>query len=134
MRAKLTRVPLREGLRAAEAAVSLLRARWLLRFAAVEEMQAWATRRGNRSRDREEVLLAFGRASRRLRGTCLARALALQSLLSRYGHASELRIGVGRTGKGFEAHAWLVCDDETLEGGGQEAEQFEVLARWQTSY
>ena len=128
----LIRHPPRDVLLAAEAAAALVQARWRLRVAPVGDLQAWATKHGRRSRDRDEVLIAFRRASRRLGGTCLMRALALQCLLSRYGHSSELRIGVGRTGKGFEAHAWLVCGDEILEGGGQEAEEFSVLASWQS--
>lgn len=128
----LIRLQPRDLLLAIEAALTLAEARLRVRISALEDLRGWATKQGSRSRQRSEVLLAFRRASARQGGTCLARALALQCLLSRYGHASELRIGVGRTGKGFEAHAWLICNEETLEGAGQEADEFTVLASWQS--
>lgn len=39
--------------------------------------------------------------------SCLVRSLALLALLRRRGIAAELRIGVGRTTPGLEAHAWV---------------------------
>jgi len=39
--------------------------------------------------------------------TCLERSLALWWLLARRGVASQLRIGVRKTGEKFEAHAWV---------------------------
>ena len=39
--------------------------------------------------------------------TCLERSLALWWLLERRGIASQLRIGVRKTGDKFEAHAWV---------------------------
>lgn len=64
------------------------------------------------------------------KATCLTQALALQSLLSRSGHRSTLKIGVAREGEtGFEAHAWVVCDDHIVIGGS-EAARFTVLTSW----
>lgn len=54
------------------------------------------------------VVWAINSASRLLGTTCLPRALAAQSLLSRRGVQSELRIGVARRpGAALEAHAWI---------------------------
>ena len=39
--------------------------------------------------------------------TCLERSLALWWLLARRGVASQLRIGVRKSGQRFEAHAWV---------------------------
>ena len=61
--------------------------------------------------------------------TCLCRALALQHLLSRYGHDSELRIGVKQSGDALVAHAWLVHDGHVL-AGGPETGKFGLLAAW----
>ena len=54
---------------------------------------------------------AIQAVSRRLAGThCLARSMALNAMLRRGGHASEIRFGVDREGDGaFAAHAWVTC-------------------------
>jgi len=46
--------------------------------------------------------------------TCLEKSLALWWLLGRRGIASNLRIGTRKTGKKFEAHAWVECDGRAL--------------------
>ena len=50
--------------------------------------------------------------------SCLTQAQACQLLLARRGMASRLCLGVreGRSG-GFEAHAWLICEDRLVLGG-----------------
>lgn len=67
----------------------------------------------------ERIVWAVEVAARRVpRATCLVRALAAQALLARYGHASELRLGVARgAGRAFEAHAWLEGNGQILIGG-----------------
>lgn len=132
MRDKVSRFTFQEIHLAFRATLVLLEARYRLKHSSVEEMRRWATMNGKRSCPREHLLRAFGRVSGRLKATCLVRALALQCFLSRHGYTSELRIGVGRSEKGFEAHAWLVDGEEVLEGGGQEAEEFTLLAAWPT--
>ena len=47
--------------------------------------------------------------------TCLCKALALQRLLARNGHHSELRIGVDKVDGQFTAHAWLVHNGASAE-------------------
>lgn len=49
--------------------------------------------------------------------SCLTQALALQWLLGRAGHGSELHIGVRRDAAGqFEAHAWVSCNSRIVLG------------------
>ena len=60
---------------------------------------------------------------------CLASAFALQRLLSREGHASELHIGVARDGAGFAAHAWLTSAGRILVGE-EEREAYKPLVAW----
>lgn len=133
MRRTLNSLTVREVRLVVKAAVALLEARYRLRRTSVVQMRGWASllcsvERGMVSR--EPLLRAFRLAAGRLGGTCLVRALALQYFLSRHGHASELRIGVARSEKGFEAHAWLIDGDEILEGGGQALGEFTLLASW----
>jgi transglutaminase superfamily protein len=50
-------------------------------------------------------------------GNCLVRALAVEAMLARFGHPSELKIGVARTESGkFEAHAWVESEGRVLIG------------------
>lgn len=46
--------------------------------------------------------------------TCLERSLVLWWLLGRRNIASQLRIGVRKTGEKFEAHAWVECDGAAI--------------------
>src|SRR5262249_47598455 len=39
--------------------------------------------------------------------TCLTQALAVQALLARIGHESQVEIGVAKDAEKFEAHAWV---------------------------
>ena len=115
---------------AGRAAGAIVGAYAQLRWRSVDAMRNWATPHARHQGEQARLLLAFRRASDRLPGTCLVRALALQRLLADHGHASELRIGVARSGTGLMAHAWLVQGDRVLVGAGQEAETFTVLASW----
>ena len=132
MQDRVNQLTMRQVLLAAHAALVLLEARYRLHHTSIDQMRRWAIATGKRSGARADLLLAFRRATARLGGTCLVRALALQRFLSRHSHPSELRIGVGRTEKGFEAHAWLVDGEEILEGDGREAGEFTLLAAWPT--
>jgi hypothetical protein len=49
--------------------------------------------------------------------TCLTQALALHSLLAASGRKSRIEIGVSKDDGRFEAHAWVVCNDQILIGG-----------------
>lgn len=133
MRSGLGGLTLREIRLAGHAALVLLEARYRLRHTSVEQVRRWARAdepRRAKSHTRQELQLAFHRAAKRLQGTCLVKALALQRLLARSGHISELRIGVTTSGGSFEAHAWLIDGDEVLEDGGREIGEFTLLTSW----
>ena len=53
------------------------------------------------------------------RATCLVRAIAGQAFLARYGHETDLRIGVlkDETEKRVKAHAWLESQGLVVLGG-----------------
>jgi hypothetical protein len=55
-------------------------------------------------------------ASRRVAmASCLTQALALQCLLVRSGHSSEIHIGVRKDAEaGFQSHAWVECEGNLL--------------------
>lgn len=53
-------------------------------------------------------------AARFAGGTCLARSIVLVALLRRRGIPAELRIGVRKGDRGFEAHAWVVAAETIL--------------------
>ncbi len=95
-----------------------------------EAARGWAARQGRGTARAKALAWSVEAAAKRQRGaTCLIKALALQRLLSRNGHQSELRIGAGKPDGTFKAHAWLVCDGVTLIGGQEEAD-FKLLAAW----
>jgi hypothetical protein len=50
--------------------------------------------------------------------SCLKEALVLSWLMARRGMPATLRIGVGRQGGMFAAHAWLERDGRIILGGG----------------
>lgn len=59
--------------------------------------------------------------------TCLVQALAAQSLLALHGYNPLLTIGVAKNEcDQFEAHAWVVCQNEILIGG-REAGNYTAL-------
>ena len=51
------------------------------------------------------------------RGTCLAEALVVWSLLRRHGIDGDLQIGVRRCERGVEAHAWVAVQGQTVTEG-----------------
>lgn len=60
--------------------------------------------------------------------TCLTRALAARTLLARYGHPSDLRIGVAKSAKGtLEAHAWLEHRGRIVLGGLRDLSRYQPL-------
>lgn len=52
--------------------------------------------------------------------TCLVQALAAKMLLGLRGYASQIKVGVRRSGDTFGAHAWLVSDGKVVLGGDTE--------------
>jgi len=59
--------------------------------------------------------------------TCLTRALAAHTLAARYGHPTELRIGVATRAGNFEAHAWLEHRGKVLLGGLRDLSRYQPL-------
>jgi hypothetical protein len=55
---------------------------------------------------------------------CLSLSLALWWLLARQGIASDLRVGVRKEGKEFEAHAWVECGGVPLNEPELNHQQF----------
>lgn len=66
------------------------------------------------------ILQAFRTLERRLKFPCLTNAIAAQSLMHAYGHATHLRVGAMRISGSFTAHAWLESDHQVLVGGPEE--------------
>lgn len=62
-------------------------------------------------------------------GTCLARSIVLVTLLKRRGIPAELRIGVRKGERGFEAHAWVEAEGTILNDGPDVAERFTAFDR-----
>lgn len=58
---------------------------------------------------------------------CLAKALAAQVMLGRFGYPSQLKIGVTKTPSGdFEAHAWLESEGCVLIGESERSRYMEL--------
>jgi hypothetical protein len=74
------------------------------------ERLAWAVR-------------AMGRRTIR-RNRCIVEAVALTWLLRRAGHPATLRLGAGRVGGRFEAHAWVESRGRILIGGAFSPRRF----------
>ena len=75
-----------------------------------------------------QVVWAVKIVSRKIPGTkCLARALATQILLQRYGHNADLRIGVSKGMQGLEAHAWVESQGKVVIGGLKDLGRYTTL-------
>lgn len=114
----------------ARALATNIRARIALNVLSLERLKTWATRPGSGAVDIERVVWAGRAAARRTPfATCLSSALALQRLLARNGHASELQIGVAGQAGAFAAHAWLERDGRILIGE-EDRDRYTRLASW----
>ncbi|WP_417598673.1 lasso peptide biosynthesis B2 protein [Novosphingobium aquae] len=128
---RLRRYSLAELFLVLVSARALFEAYLRLRFTGTRRIRIWSTFLGSGRFSSHELLIAFNRVASRSSATCLVRALALQHMLARNGHESELRIGVARAGSKLQAHAWLIDKSgEVLVGGGEEADSFKVISYW----
>lgn len=127
-----------DRLLALEAVSTLAAVRIALHLVAIERLRAWAgrvtpgTRPPEKSVEKsvERIVWAVGAASRLLpRTSCLASAFALQRVLSKEGHGSDLHIGVAKQGEKFSAHAWLACEGRILVGEVEHG-RFTQLVAW----
>ncbi len=107
--------------------------RLTMRLVEIDKLQRWAARCGKGTRPVNRIVWSVRAARRRVPGaTCLVFSLALQRLLSRHGHASELHIGVTKRDGALAAHAWLVCRGQVLDGeGGDDA--YTRLIAWRAA-
>jgi hypothetical protein len=107
--------------------IAMRAAIWTLTFARVTRIANAMSRpirtdaaAGRPSPDR--IAWAVRIASKMVPGgeNCLVRALATGVMLKRYGHPSELKIGVMKPAGGrFEAHAWLESGGSVVIGDFQ---------------
>jgi Transglutaminase-like superfamily len=118
-----------------EAAVTLLLARFAVRFLPSARLFNWADRPAKRVYrfavdDVNWVAWAIEHSAT-LRGMddalCLPRALAAHAMLRRRGIASRLCLGVARTGDEIAAHAWIEVGERKIVGG-DDAGRFTQLA------
>ncbi|MBV6623415.1 MAG: lasso peptide biosynthesis B2 protein [Rivularia sp. (in: Bacteria)] len=65
-----------------------------------------------------KIVSAINLTTRNMPGgaKCLARALTVRTLMSRYGYAPELCIGVAKNEEKFEAHAWIEYQGQVIVG------------------
>lgn len=114
--------------------LALLAVRAALALLPLVRLRAWARRMGpSGGRSVDQIVWALSAASRRMPGaTCLISAFALQRLLSREGHASELHIGVAKRDGALAAHAWVVCEGRTLIGEYDD-EDYTHLIAWRVA-
>jgi len=107
-----------------------IHARLALHVLSIDRLRAWATEPGTATNDIDRLVWAGRAAARRTPfATCLSSALALQRLLARHGHDSELHIGVSSDGGGFAAHAWVERDGRVLIGE-EEQHRYTRLMSW----
>jgi hypothetical protein len=59
--------------------------------------------------------------------TCLPRALVAHTLCRRYGHESDLYVGVDRESETFVAHSWVESHGEVVVGDEVDLDSFETL-------
>ena len=117
----------------AQAFVTLAVCRARLRCQNFATVRAWAAHKGHGAAPINRLTWSIAAASKRMKGaTCLSKALALQHMLARNGHDSELRIGVDKPRGLFTAHAWLVRRERILVGGS-EIGNHTLLAAWTAS-
>ena len=130
--AAFARLTLRDWRLFAHASLTLAVCQTRLRWHNLETLRAWATREGQGSAPVNRLTWSVEAAAKRMNNaTCLCKALALQRLLARNGHYSELRIGVEKSHGQFTAHAWLVHNGRVLIGGA-EMESYRLRAAWPT--
>ena len=67
------------------------------------------------------------------RATCLAQAVALHRLLSRYGYRSNVQIGVRSDGGRFDAHAWVEHEAKSLLSNSGQVREYVRFFSWPPS-
>ena len=84
----------------------------MLKWMNFEQIRKFIARRsvakGQSGPNLDRLTAIIRNAGTRLPGTCLSRSLAGAMVLARFGHPSEVLIGVSMD-QDFQAHAWLEC-------------------------
>jgi Transglutaminase-like superfamily len=78
----------------------------------------------------KQIVAAVDRSSKYSPGNvkCLARALATEVLLTKYGYCPLLKIGVAKGEQGkLEAHAWVEEQEKIVIGDLQDLDKFKVF-------
>lgn len=89
----------------------------LLPFRVVHRFVLSRKRRATADVPRERITRAIASVARRVpRATCLTQVVAAALLCARHGHATELRLGVMKTGTTLTAHAWLESEGRAVFG------------------
>lgn len=89
----------------------------ILPFRVVHRYVLTRRRRAATDVPRERITRAVAAVSRRIpRATCLTQVVAAALLCTRHGHATELRLGVMKTGASLSAHAWLESEGRAVFG------------------
>lgn len=123
---KFWRMPITEKMLRGKTLLHIVAVRlalWVLPFRTVrnlaQRMAVRSRRPGSRKVGLDRLIYAVVTTSQYVPGaTCLTQALAAQILVSRYGYATRLNIGVAKVAPGpFEAHAWLEYDGVVILGG-----------------
>ena len=108
---------------------------WLLPFRTVQKFAFAAKKPKDSPFSVEQFVWAVRATSQYVpAATCLTQALAAQVLLSRAGHSPRVEIGVAKNEKNeFQAHAWLVLNNQVLIGG-TEVERYTPLTAWEEGH
>ena len=96
---------------------------WVLPFAKVRALVAWASRTHPTTRHKPVDPRAVGHAIRSAsravpRASCLVQALAAQGLLARLQQPATLHLGATRSGSSLTAHAWVESGGHIVVGDG----------------
>jgi hypothetical protein len=111
----------------------LIAIRMMFKLMTFEQIGKFISRRKvNRSSSQTPTLARLAEiienAGRRIPSTCLSRSLAGALVLARFGHPSDVLIGVS-TEKDFQAHAWLESHGTAITERDVAAVQWNQLTR-----
>jgi hypothetical protein len=108
---------------------------WVLPFRTMQKLAFAAKKPKDSPYSVEQFVWAVRATSRYVPGaTCLTQALAAQVSLSRAGHSPRVEIGVAKNEENkFQAHAWLVLNDQVLIGG-LGVERYTPLTAWEEGH
>lgn len=97
-------------------------------FASVRQiLLAEAHPQSSKRHSAADIAWSINAVANRLPGmTCLVQALAARTLLTRYGHGAQIKMGVTGT-EDFRAHAWVVSEGHVIVGGPKSPQTYVTL-------